>query len=225
MKESNTYLRRQLIHSMLRAENDPADATRARAVLVWAAERTNGINKTLSLDETRLFDLIWRYWSEYKEAPSRPILGEMAGNQDKSEGMTSWFEIYDDQMKGKAPSDHISVASHYASCVEDTERMALYAYLYQANDMLDSSVPALDKRDAPMLKGPRDARMFLIQKLQSEVFARNRGTAGGSITDTADNLTMIYENNEWRRTSHSSSLPAYTTWMRPFVGCAAGRSI
>ena len=196
MKEANTYFRRQLIHSMLRAENDPADAARARAVLIWAAERTTGIVKTLSLDETRLFDLIWRYWSENKEAPSRQILGEMALNQDKSDGMTSWLEVYDDQMKGKVPSDYISAATHYANCVEDTERMALYGYLHQANHMLDSSVPVSDKKDAPLLKGPRDARMFLVQKLQSDVFTRDRGTTGGSIANTADSLADIYENNE-----------------------------
>jgi hypothetical protein len=196
MHTIDTFLRQQLIHAMLRTENDAADASRARNVLVWAGEHRSSIASTFSTDEKSLFDIIWTHWVKFRDAPGRETLGDIAKTKDKSDGMMSWLEVFDDQIKGVKASDHISVATHYEACLENQASFLLYEYLKQASSILNSSVPVSTKPDSPLLHGPKDARLFLVEKLGSGVFTKDRGTEGGSMLETADSLTKLYADNE-----------------------------
>ncbi len=207
MLEANRYLRMKLIHALLRVENDETDAARAREVLVWAGERLTSIAKTFDPDERSLLDIIWKHWVTYKEAPSRRVLGDLAARRDKSDGMGHWLKAYDEQTGDLPPSDRISAASDYAACAEDHDMVLLYSYLQTANTMLVTSVPESNKPNARKLLGVRDARTYLIQNLQSGVFAKDSGTVGGSMVDLAPTLATIYDDNERRARDNTLFIP------------------
>jgi hypothetical protein len=208
---TDTTTHYELVHALLRRENDPADRERVNAVMDLVYARADTIRMFLEAEEFRLVGLVWDHWQAHKEGVSRHELGEIVHRQDKSDGMTAILKTYDDYVPTfRGTYDSISTMSLVTRCLEDYRSSMFRNYLNLARGIVDggiTSIPEKGKKAEPDRIGLQDARTFLMEKLQSPLFSNKRTDEGGWLKKVAPDLSKTYAQDKLRSKDHALMIP------------------
>jgi hypothetical protein len=201
----------ELFRAVLRRENDPADRERVKGVMDFISTQADTLNKFLNADEFRLIGLIMDHWRVHREGVSRHELGEIVHRQDKSENMTTILKAYDDYIPTfHGTYDSVSTMSVVHRCLDDYRDAMFREYLGLARSIVDggiTSVPEKGKKAEPDRIGLKDARTFLMEKLQSPLFSNGRTDEGGWLGDIAPDLGKVYTDDKRRNKDNSLMIP------------------
>ena len=201
----------ELFRAVLRRENDPADRERVKGVMDFISTQADTLNKFLNADEFRLIGLIMDHWRVHREGVSRHELGEIVHRQDKSENMTTILKAYDDYIPTfHGTYDSVSTMSVVHRCLDDYRDAMFREYLNLARGIVDGGitmVPEKGKKAEPDRIGLKDARTFLMEKLQSPLFSNGRTDQGGWMGDVAPDLGKVYKQDEVRNKDGSLLVP------------------
>jgi hypothetical protein len=211
MSKIETTSHYELFHAILRKENDPADRERVKGVMDFISTQADTLNKFLNADEFRLIGLIMDHWRVHREGVSRHELGEIVHRQDKSENMTTILKAYDDYIPTfHGTYDSVSTMSVVHRCLDDYRDAMFREYLNLARGIVDGGitmVPEKGKKAEPDRIGLKDARTFLMEKLQSPLFSNGRTDQGGWMGDVAPDLGKVYKQDEVRNKDGSLLVP------------------
>ena len=201
----------ELFHALFRKENDPADRERVKDVTDFISSQGDTIRKFLDEEELRLIGLIMTHWHDHREGVSRHELGEIVHRQDKSVGMTTILKVYDDYLKTFEGSyDTIRTMSVINRCLEDYRKLMFLAYANEAKAIVTGGVTPIQekgKRGEPDRVGLKDARTFLMEKLQSPLFSNGRTDEGGWLEKIASDLGTVYKRDKARNNDHALMIP------------------
>jgi hypothetical protein len=177
----------------------------------YISTQPDTLNKFLNADEFRLIGLIVDHWRVHREGVSRHELGEIVHRQDKSENMTTILKAYDDYIPTfHGTYDSVSTMSVVHRCLDDYRDAMFREYLGLARSIVDggiTSVPEKGKKAEPDRIGLKDARTFLMEKLQSPLFSNGRTDEGGWLGDIAPDLGKVYTDDKRRNKDNSLMIP------------------
>jgi hypothetical protein len=218
----------ELFHALFRKENDPADRERVKDVTDFISSQGDTIRKFLDEEELRLIGLIMTHWHDHREGVSRHELGEIVHRQDKSVGMTTILKVYDDYIPTfKGSYDTVSTMSVINRCLEDYRKLMFLAYANEAKAIVTGGVTPIQekgKRGEPDRVGLKDARTFLMEKLQSPLFSNGRTNQGGWMKDIAPQLDIVYRRDEERKKNHELQIPTGISILDHVLGGLERRS-
>jgi hypothetical protein len=165
----------------------------------------------LTADEFRLLGLIVDHWRVHREGVSRHELGEIVHRQDKSDMMTTILKVYDDYVPSfHGTYDSVTTQSVMHRCLDDYRDSMFREYLNLARGIVDggiTSVPEKGKKAEPDRIGLKDARTFLMEKLQSPLFSNGRTDEGGWLGDIAPDLGTVYTQDKIRNKDNALMIP------------------
>jgi hypothetical protein len=211
MSQIETTSHYELFRAVLRRENDPADRERVKGVMDFISTQPETLSKFLTADEFRLIGLIVDHWRVHKEGVSRHELGEIVHRQDKSDAMTTILKIYDDYIPSfHGTYDSVTTQSVVHRCLDDYRDAMFRDYLGLARSIVDGGItpiPEKGKKAEPDRIGLKDARTFLMEKLQSPLFSNGRTDEGGWMAEVADDLGKAYTDDKRRNKDNSLMIP------------------
>lgn len=200
MTTTNAVPHYELLHALLRKEKDEADTARCRKVLIWASDNLNAIGNVLDVEEARLFGVLWKQWTKYQDIVSSKELAELAHKEDKSEGMISILKAYDEFAPSFNAYDAIDAQSVLGRCIDYFQKYLFTNVMRMARQIVESGIVS-EKKGEPNLIGIEDARLYLINHLESGLFRR---VVGGSMKTKAPDLIRIYDDSKRRSVDKSS---------------------
>ena len=211
MSQIETTSHYELFHALLRRELDPADRERVKSVMDFISTQPDTLNKFLTADEFRLIGLIMDHWRVHKEGVSRHELGEIVHRQDKSDVMTTILKVYDDYIPTfHGTYDSVSTMSLIQRCLDDYRDSMFRNYLNIARGIVDGGitpVPEKGKKAEPDRIGLKDARTYLMEKLQSPLFSNGRTDEGGWMGKIAPDLGKVYTQDKIRNKGNALMIP------------------
>jgi hypothetical protein len=184
----------ELLHAVFRKENDPIERERVKGVMEFLTLKFPVMRKFLDTEEFWLMVLISDHYNDLREGVSRHELGEIVHRQDKSDGMTAILKAYDDWVPTfKGSYDAVSTMSLMNRCLADYQSYMFVNFLSEARGIAAGGITNVEKgkKGEPDKIGLRDARTFLMEKLQSPLFSHGRMNQGGFLDTIAEDLGNV----------------------------------
>jgi hypothetical protein len=125
--------------------------------------------------------------------------------------MTTILKIYDDYIPSfHGTYDSVTTMNLIQRCLDDYRDYMFRNYLHIARGIVDGGItpiPEKGKKAEPDRIGLKDARTFLMEKLQSPLFSNGRTDEGGWLGDIAPDLGKVYTDDKRRNKDNSLMIP------------------
>jgi RecA/RadA recombinase len=196
----------KLLHAMLRDDSSPNDPERSRSVMLWAANKGVSLTRTLTFAQRRLMSMAVGFFRSNQQAPSFAILNERVNAADKGDDMAALLKEYKDS--GEFPEFTAHDAEPlFQDISSEWKRAQFTQMLHEALAINTSGIPGDPKKKTEDMRGPDDARMYLMKEMQSGMFVPEFANQGGSMADVADQLTEDYARNKDAARNQSLVIP------------------
>lgn len=197
---------------MIRDTGSPdqeAENERARGIMLWGmGEMVAAVADHLDPDEKRLMRHVVDHWRDHKEGPSRRTLEDAVRSDDLPESQLALLEEYDryrPQLKQRA--DKVEILPLFQSRVDNWRKQRFMFDSQQSRIIAEVGLPGA-KRGDPPIKGVKDARNYLMVKLNDSLFTRGALDSGGAIEKLASHIEPIYQDNLANRLANKLTVPS-----------------
>jgi len=185
----------EIIHAMLRHDDEEAAMEQLPDVMDWVASRQPRLKKVTSSAEWEIIAEIYRYFDDHKTTPSRAAMDSLIHAHERCKSMLDVLADYDKQA---GDFDVLRVGDldvPLEQRVSDHEKFRLTRVLEVANTITLGSVPNDKDKDKkkPTLAGPRDAINFVISNFQKGILVNDKPVEGGYLSETVDNVLARYD--------------------------------
>jgi replicative DNA helicase len=187
----------RIFNSILRSSAEQEELDRSQKVMIWAQDNIVKLKAVcVGYDvELELLELVWKFWLAHKKAPTLNIIRDIVQQMDKAEPVIEELENYS-SLREDLPSmydpgelDQVLLEKTIAFELEK-----LNTYLGKTHRIANEGMVL--KKDGDVVKGPREALLYLNSKLQQGILVQESKALGGSLKDTAKNMELDYLDNK-----------------------------
>jgi replicative DNA helicase len=189
----------RIFHSILRSSAEQEEVDRSQKVMIWAQDNVVKLKAVCGGcdQELELFQLVWKFWLAHKKAPTLNIMRDIVQQMDKAEPLIEELENYT-SLREDLPSmydpgelDQVLLEKTIAFELEK-----LNTYLTKTMHIANNGMVL--KKDGDVVKGPREALLYLNSKLQQGILVEESKALGGNLKVTAKNMEMDYRDNKYQ---------------------------
>ena len=200
----------QILHAALRHDGSDAETERSERVLQWLTRARNKLDRVIDKSEMRLIGLVWRTWSNHKQAPTRATLNQAVVATSQHKDLLNMLEEYDRHAEDLMDATWADMDLILDRRVADYEKFRFDRFLTQALVMLNGSVPnpnPLTKAKKPELSGTGDTLNYLMDKISKGILINDARMQGGLLAEHTGDVQKIYDQKEAERLAGRLTIP------------------